>query len=330
MRGGIFGLFNVLVGHRESPDGLEDAPAEESIGDSVRKTAYAMLFFSLVGAGGMVLFSKFPHDDGENSWLLGAYLLIACASGLLGGFVGFLFGIPKVVQDLTGRGIQVGDNSRLVPREGNPVPHSTRYLVNTNLEEVSDWLTKMLVGIGLTQLLTAPGNLWRVCGEFADDLKLDHAAQTGICALVVYFLTIGFLTGYLMTRLYLSGALARADGSLQAERVARKEGERVADLDILLEDLSVNAKSYLKKNWDVLQSDLEYALPDTFQRDSMEHDALRELREKYIVKVIDGRSFRAGRRVVLTALAKKIEGDIEESIGVSPRKDENKKGKRNA
>lgn len=69
---------------------------------------------------------------------------IACL--LAGGALGFLFGIPKSVQ---GASVATAEGkTRAQPAYAQRV--------NTSLEEVSDWLTKLLLGIGLVQLEKYP------------------------------------------------------------------------------------------------------------------------------------------------------------------------------
>lgn len=129
----------------------------------------------------------------------------ACAYFGVGVLVGFLFGIPRVVQ---------GQNRAADPAKGN-----YQQRVNTNLEEISDWLTKIIVGLGLVQLRTVPGHLHRAAQwmarsfvpQLTDDKTLPEAAVSFAGAFIVFFSILGFLGGYLATRLYLSGAFGRAD-----------------------------------------------------------------------------------------------------------------------
>jgi hypothetical protein len=81
--------------------------------------------------------------------------------------------------------------------------------VNTNLEQISDWLTKIIVGVSLvnsekigTALVTASKEMARSFGgEPASSLAL---------AMLTYFGVIGLLGGYLLTRLYLQRAFEAA------------------------------------------------------------------------------------------------------------------------
>jgi hypothetical protein len=47
---------------------------------------------------------------------------------------------------------------------GNEAQHPTN-VTNTNLEQVSDWLTKILIGAGLAELTSIPGGLDQ-CGGY--------------------------------------------------------------------------------------------------------------------------------------------------------------------
>jgi len=78
---------------------------------------------------------------GAGGGFVGLLLLIAITALLAGGLLGFLFGIPKV-------------NRQYAP--GDDYAKSRKYFPNTNLEEVSDWLTKIIIGVGLTQLIRIP------------------------------------------------------------------------------------------------------------------------------------------------------------------------------
>src|SRR5690606_13665994 len=60
--------------------------------------------------------------------------LEALAAFASGGITGFIFGIPRTMQKSTAT-------------DGHTEVHD-----NTNLEQISDWLTKILVGVGLTQI----------------------------------------------------------------------------------------------------------------------------------------------------------------------------------
>jgi hypothetical protein len=96
---------------------------------------------------------------------LTAALLLSAAALVVGVFLGFLFGIP--------RSLQTENSSGTHPKEGagtgaesNQETPKPQYKANTNLEQISDWLTKILVGVGLTQFNNIPDLFDRVGGYF--------------------------------------------------------------------------------------------------------------------------------------------------------------------
>jgi hypothetical protein len=126
--------------------------------------------------------------------------LVAGSALAIGAVVGFLFGIPRTLQDEGGS-------------QG-----ATVYRANTNLEQISDWLSKILVGVGLTQIGRVPSEL-RSLTEFLSPALGDvSSSQAFALAVVIYYLITGFLLGYLWTRLYLAGFLYSADKSIRELR----------------------------------------------------------------------------------------------------------------
>lgn len=163
-------------------------------------------------AGGFYLASALRHlaaPASANSAARVATLWAAayCAAGF---FVGFLFGIPRVLQK-SNPDDQNGDAKAYLQR------------VNTNLEQISDWLTKIIVGLGLVQLRRIPDYLGRAAEWMAqsftpiDGAKLSQIASVSN-SIIIFFSIVGFLAGYLTTRLYLSGAFRRADQAGAAGR----------------------------------------------------------------------------------------------------------------
>jgi hypothetical protein len=121
------------------------------------------------------------------------------AAGFL---IGFLFGIPRVLQSDSGKqNTQSGDYAQRV---------------NTNLEQISDWLTKIIVGLGLVQLRRVPDYLYNASTWMARSFTPKgnsnlEAAASFSSSVIVFFPVVGFLTGYLITRVYLPGVLRRSE-----------------------------------------------------------------------------------------------------------------------
>jgi hypothetical protein len=180
------------------------------------------------------------------AWQGAAAAFWAAACVVAGGTVGFLFGIHRTLQ---------GDQLTPHPQEGNGRAYEQR--VNTNLEQISDWLTKMLVGLGLTQLGTAPDRLREAATFMASGMADPKSAVVFASATIVYFSIVGFIGGYLVTRLFLAGAFREADvgglerrmGEVQIETLAEsalQDLDRAARAATLYEDIRA-LKPYRKE-----------------------------------------------------------------------------------
>lgn len=77
--------------------------------------------------------------------------------------------------------------------------------VNTNLEQISDWLTKIIVGVSLVNSEKIGANMITASKEMAS--SFGGAPMNSLAlAMLTYFSVIGLLGGYLLTRLYLQRA----------------------------------------------------------------------------------------------------------------------------
>lgn len=139
---------------------------------------------------------------------LGSALILSGAALFIGILVGFIFGIPKTVQH------------KADAATGGPSPEGG-YQPNTNLEEISDWLTKMLVGIGLVELNRVPGLIDAASAYFEPCLG-PPCSRAYVAGLLLYFTTTGFLAGYLWTRLALVGDFIEKDPRRLIGKVLQK------------------------------------------------------------------------------------------------------------
>jgi hypothetical protein len=117
--------------------------------------------------------------------------IISAAPFSVGALTGFLFGIPRTVA-------------------GAAPPGVVTYQANTNLEQISDWLTKLLVGIGLTQLTRIP-DVVQDTGEYLAWCIGPGCGAGVMGAIVVSFAVIGFILSYIGTRLVLTPAIRNAE-----------------------------------------------------------------------------------------------------------------------
>jgi hypothetical protein len=149
----------------------------------------------LVAAVGVGLYFR----DGAAS-RAGTALLLTAAAVATGGFVGFLFGIP--------RSVQAG---------GTDEAATGRYGVNTNLEQISDWLTKILVGVGLVQLGALLRGGSRLVAAVSVAFGTDPSARVVAGSVLIFGAIAGFLIGYVTTRTRLTLIFAQFDrGELES------------------------------------------------------------------------------------------------------------------
>jgi CheY-like chemotaxis protein len=202
---------------------MSDAPTWKDLG----RTGIFLLAFALLGIAVLVL-----ACSGNRA----VPIVVALAAGAIAGVFGFLFAVPRVSQTANHES----------PEAGKPAPTSAAYQmrINTNLEEISDWLTKIIVGIGLSQLWNIPSIVHRSATFLAPAFG-PSAPQNVVLALctITYFTSVGGFCGYLLTRIYLAGAFRRADAhvvsgyEMTSAEVNEQQSRMIVDLQNQLIDL---------------------------------------------------------------------------------------------
>ncbi|WP_417910962.1 hypothetical protein [Candidatus Electronema sp. PJ] len=167
-------------------------------------TAFILLFSLAVP----IVFSKLR--------IFSLLTMLGWASAFAGAFVGFMFGIPRVGPSNPEKTDQKRKRDES-SKESKAAGDKSRYRVNTNLEVVSDWLTKILVGAGLTQLHNTQIYLRDISRYFAQGLEKIVGIQQMITAIIILHMIVGLLGGYLLTRIYLTGVFAEADKEMDQE-----------------------------------------------------------------------------------------------------------------
>jgi hypothetical protein len=157
--------------------------------------------------------------------------MVGAASLLFGALLGFLFGIPRSTYYPSEGASSPEDQSTQNPQVASVNVNSPLIRANTNLEQISDWLTKILVGVSLTQI-PAIGNAARVlisevAAGMTPDLKIGEGpspeARSIAGGIIAYFLAIGFLMGFIVTRTSLPKIFAQADAEALRLRMAQAE-----------------------------------------------------------------------------------------------------------
>jgi tetratricopeptide (TPR) repeat protein len=189
--------------------------------DPKRVDRYRMLMRLQAGAAialiFVVLYSIQFYGAGAVIRVASVGVLIAGAS-LFGGFLlGFIFCIPRTTKPA--EAIAASSSGSAVGKDDNEPNRQSAAIAlsgvetNTNLVEISDWLTKILVGVGLVELTKIPHSLHALCeflgpGLRANDSPLAASSSESFAlGIILFFFGVGFLIGYLWTRLYFQRAL---------------------------------------------------------------------------------------------------------------------------
>jgi hypothetical protein len=190
----------------------------EDLSSDLRRTGY--VFIPLAALGVIALVFK-----AGSTAVAVTYLMWALSCLISGSAIGFLFGIPKILQNVN-------------PDDAAQASSSYRQQVNTNLEQISDWLTKIIVGLGLINLTKLPPYLAGMAAVLAAGTG-DGENKAFAMALIVYFALLGFLSGYLSTRLFLAGAFSKADqlAAARSEGRARGAEQTINQLRSLAKDI---------------------------------------------------------------------------------------------
>lgn len=144
-----------------------------------------------------------------------ASVMVGTAALVIGALFGFLFGIPRGPADAT---------------DAATATASTDYRPSNSLEQVSEWLTKILVGAGLVQLAQIKTALSSLGGAVAGSLSAPPPGTALVSQLVaIVFVVYGFLISFLWTRLYYSQLQTNIDRNLRtvlATEIKKKEQYR--------------------------------------------------------------------------------------------------------
>ena len=158
-----------------------------------------------IGIGSTLIYiSQVP--SGVRWSVLGTALTLAAAAFLTGGIFGFLFGIPQTMQ------------------ASAPSTSKKPYQDNTNLQLVSDWLTKIIIGVGLVQI----GRALPALNKLAENMKAPLGGQASSAAfglgLTIAYVFLGFFFVYLWSRVVFTQELNLQDAN---QALAEHDSDRL-------------------------------------------------------------------------------------------------------
>jgi hypothetical protein len=204
------GLLGQALFRTREPRSTDQSPADSAgsgVGDEPKRPS-GWLFVGF--SGGVILFVvvvNVLYAWSVGKWsIAAAALLVAAGAFAAGGMLGFLFAVPRVVAPATST------------TEG-PVLRSSN-----NLEEISDWLTKILVGLGLVELgkIIASGSDFM---KFLEPAFGDKARGGKAVALadITFFAVAGFIALYYITRVFVAEALKQVEDDLRKKLASLQE-----------------------------------------------------------------------------------------------------------
>lgn len=130
-------------------------------------------------------------------------LMVAAASASVGALLGFLFGMPRAPLEPSPSNENKGASTDVTYRPSN------------NLEQVSDWLTKILIGVGLVELTKLRGALRELGSSVATSIAGTPTGTNVVTEVVVVtFVVLGFLVSFLWTRIYYGRLQTLADNDI--------------------------------------------------------------------------------------------------------------------
>ncbi|MEK6287107.1 MAG: hypothetical protein AABO57_15310 [Acidobacteriota bacterium] len=194
-------------------------PTHRGTDDDIHSYGSLPFLLGLVGLGFVGIFVYAIQFGASASLIASVGSMVAGASLIVGGLLGFLFGIPRSLASDHPQSIDEVEN------ENDAGGRGTDFRANTNLEQISDWLTKILVGVGLAKISGISEGLNGAANTIQEGLGSPPQNHVLALAILVYFPVCGFLIGYLWTRLFLAPALTRSEAARIREKERKKAEE---------------------------------------------------------------------------------------------------------
>lgn len=212
-----------LEPNRARRDLLGQLGAVEQLANRIVVGIIAFIFIYAMGQADGLWWPTFSIL-GDFIAIFGVLIGVMIAFVVLGGFLGFLFGIPRLLSHAGSQTSLSGANAdakRETPVKSDSERAARRFFSsNTNLEEISDWITKIIVGLSLVQAGTIFEKIKKAAAVFKASALPDTAGADIVFVLIVVAASItGFLLFYMETRTRIT--LMFGDLEVAADEVGR-------------------------------------------------------------------------------------------------------------
>lgn len=184
-------------------------PGFRNVTESFRRTAWlwvpACVPIPLAGAVGIICYAWAMHSLS----IFSVSVLVATAAWIAAGLIGFIFGVPRALATDKPDSSLVGTH--------------VFYRSNSNLEQISDWLTKIIVGVNLVELRTLVNATSNLVDFLAPALGGEPYGPSYALGVVITFAISGFVVLYMFTRVYLAVLFAGIEDELDD---THRQGQR--------------------------------------------------------------------------------------------------------
>jgi uncharacterized integral membrane protein len=165
-----------------------------------------LLFFPIITII-VITFLAVSFSSNYTGFIITNTLVVIFSISIVGFLVGFIFGIPRSIRfrfDKTKNKLSNSEDSE------------SYFADNTNLEEISDWITKIIVGLTLIQWRTILYYLENSAKTIANSYPKSHLnLYVFSYSLIVFFSGLGFFGGYFWARTLFGSILIQSKNEEQ-------------------------------------------------------------------------------------------------------------------
>ena len=189
-------------------DDREDSPSRRGMIKQLRQIERLGFQVIIAATACIAIYAASLWSD-KTLYVSALLFSLLLASTISGGLLGFIFGIPRFLRQ--------GDTSARTSTDGQGSLQSKSdnayrsFAGNTNLEEISDWLTKIIVGIGLVQANKFVDAGRTLTQSFVESVEGAKGSGAIFVSILLIGLVGGFLFFYIQTRTRITLLLTDAD-----------------------------------------------------------------------------------------------------------------------